>query len=94
MSSDKLDKGKDRWDLLPIVEIEQVVRVLSFGTAKYEDNGWQGVVKDNPDRYYAAALRHLVARRKGEIFDSETKLPHLAHGICDLIFLLWADNNS
>ena len=86
----KFDNNKDRWDLLPLEVIEEVVKVLTYGTQKYGDNNWKGV-KNLQERYYAACLRHLSAWRKGELLDSETKFSHLSHAICSLIFVSWKD---
>lgn len=88
----KGDSGKDRWDLLPWAETEQVVKVLTFGAKKYDDNNWQKVTEK--PRYIAAAFRHIIARVKGEHMDQETGLPHLAHAVCCLLFLLWHDTNG
>jgi hypothetical protein len=90
----KFDQGKPRWDLLPIREVEQVVKVLTAGAGKYADDNWQLVVADNPGRCIAAAYRHLAAWRQGEILDPETGLSHLAHAACNLFFLLWNDNEE
>lgn len=86
----KLDEGKDRWDLLPLGPVRDIVRVLTFGSVKYADNNWKHVEKPR-DRYYAAAMRHLTSWRAGELSDHETKLPHLAHAGCCLLFLAWFD---
>lgn len=88
----KADSGKDRWDLLPWEQVEQVVKVLTFGAKKYDDNNWQKVTEK--PRYIAAAFRHIIARVKGEHMDQETGLPHLAHAVCCLLFLLWHDTNG
>ena len=81
---------KDRWDLLPISVIEYIVKVLTFGANKYGPNLWQKL--DNfENRYYAATLRHIIAWRKGERIDKESGLPHLAHALCCLVFLLWKE---
>jgi hypothetical protein len=88
----KYDNGKMRWDLLPIKEVEQGVEVLTFGANKYTDNGWMDAIREKPDRYYAALLRHLVAWRKGEKTDPESGKPHLAHALCCLWFMMWQDN--
>jgi hypothetical protein len=88
----KYDDGKLRWDLLPIDLIEKVVAVLTYGGLKYGDYNWQAV--SNPrERYYAAVMRHIAAWRKGEVFDSEWNIEHLAHAITSLIFLMWFDRN-
>jgi hypothetical protein len=92
-TSKKHDKGKPRWDLLPLGLIEEVVKVLTFGSMKYNDNNWQGLDNAN-ERYYAAAMRHLVAWRNGEMKDSESGLSHLAHAACCLVFLFWFETKS
>ena len=67
----KNDQDKVRLDLIESQFIEDVGEVLTFGAKKYEPNNWQKV--ENPeDRYYAAALRHLIAWRKGEKTDGES----------------------
>jgi hypothetical protein len=88
----KDDAGKPRWDLLPYEAVEQVVQVLTFGAKKYPDpDNWRRV-PNHKDRYFAAAMRHLVAWKLGEKVDPETKLPHLAHGVCCMLFLLAKDD--
>ncbi len=83
----KDDGGKPRWDLLPWGAVEQIVKVLDYGAKKYEPHNWKKL--ENPDeRYFSAALRHLVAWRGGERLDPESKLPHLAHAACSILFLL------
>jgi hypothetical protein len=89
----KYDSGKDRWDLLPMECVEDVVKILTFGSVKYGPNNWQNVEPFN-DRYYAALMRHLVAWRKGEETDTESGLPHLSHAMCNVIFLLWYEKHK
>ena len=83
----KNDQGKNRLDLIEPQFIEGVGEVLTFGAQKYEPNNWQNV-EDPEDRYYAAALRHLMAWRKGETTDEESGLSHLKHAATNLMFLL------
>jgi hypothetical protein len=87
----KFDNDKLRWDLLPIDCVEDVVKILSFGAKKYGSNNWQGV---EPDRYYAALMRHLSASRQGELNDSESGLSHMAHVMCNVVFLLWFEKHK
>lgn len=55
---------KLRWDLLPMEEIEDIVRVYHAGAKKYGPNKWQNL--DNGfERYRAAAARHLMEYMKG-----------------------------
>ena len=84
---------KERWDLLPIDCIEDVVKILTFGSEKYGPNNWMDV-EDANNRYYAALMRHLAANRKGELIDEESGLPHLAHAMCNVVFLLWLEKNK
>ncbi len=87
MQGVKYDAEKLRWDLLPMALVEQVVGVLTYGAKKYDDENWRKV--DNQrSRYYAAAMRHIVAWWLGERNDPESGFHHLAHAMCCLIFLL------
>lgn len=83
----KDDNDKPRMDLLPFAALEGVAKVLTFGARKYGDDNWRDVTPFR-SRYLAAALRHLAAYGRGEVLDPETKLPHLAHAACCLLFLL------
>lgn len=89
----KNDAEKWRWDLLPWDAVEEVVKVLTYGARKYSVDNWKLVPRAR-DRYFSAAMRHLVAWRKGEKVDGEWGFSHLAHAICCLIFLLWMDGND
>jgi hypothetical protein len=89
----KFDDERNRWDLLPWREIEQVVKILTFGAKKYADDNWK-YIPDLKKRYFAAAMRHLVAWQKGEMLDQESGENHLSHALCCILFLLWDDNQS
>jgi len=82
----KKDMGKLRWDLVPLEAIEGLVKVLTFGAQKYEDNGWKGL-KNDQERIHGAVMRHYAALRKGQTIDEESGLPHLDHMMCNLMFL-------
>jgi hypothetical protein len=84
---------KNRWDLLPIDCIEEVVKILTFGSQKYGDNSWQEIENAN-ERYYAALMRHLAASRMGEKTDPESGLSHLSHVMCNVVFLLWLEKHT
>ncbi len=89
----KYDNDKLRWDLMPFDVLEEVVRVLEHGSQKYSDDNWKKVDNHRP-RYFSACLRHVLAWWQGEQDDKESGLPHLAHAICCLIFLLWKDKHG
>ena len=82
----KYDSGKLNWSLMPFGALQEVVKVLEFGSQKYAPNNWMYV--DNADeRYWNAAMRHLIAYKTESTNDSETGLSHLAHAICCMLFL-------
>ncbi len=83
----KFDAGKTRWDLVPLTVIESIAEVMTHGQKKYGANNWQAL-EDFEGRYFAACMRHLVAWRTEEHTDPESGLPHLAHALTCLTFLL------
>lgn len=85
----KADAGKDRWDLLPMNQIQKVVKVLTDGAEKYGDNGWRQV---EPERFFAAMMRHIYAWRYEQRKDEESGMNHMIHVICNAIFLAENDN--
>ena len=89
----KDDTKKRRYSLLPTGTVNHVVDVLEFGAIKYAPDNWQKV-PDARRRYYDAAMRHIDSWFGGEVKDSETELPHLAHAVCCLLFLIWFDSKA
>lgn len=89
----KADTGKPRLSLLPWRAVQQIVAVLEFGAAKYGADNWQRVPEAR-QRYFDAAMRHLLAWWDGERLDAESGLPHLSHAGCCILFLLWADKGD
>ena len=89
--NDFLDK-KLRWDLLPLLEIEDIVKVYTSGSEKYGDNTWQGL-PNGIERYKAALLRHLVEYEKGNEVDEETGCLHLAQVAWNAIAMLHISKN-
>ena len=78
---------KLRWDLLPLKEIEEIVKVYTAGSKKYGDNTWQKL-PNGMARYRAALLRHLVEYEKGNTVDEETGCKHLAQVAWNAIAML------
>ena len=83
----KYDGEKPRFDLVPARAELEVVKVLTYGAAKYGANNWSQL-EDLESRYLAAALRHISAHRRGEKIDPESGLPHLAHAATSLMFVM------
>jgi len=60
----KFDQGKLRWDLVPWESFEKVVEILTYGAEKYDAYDWTKL--DNwRNRYFSAAMRHLVSWFEG-----------------------------
>lgn len=89
----KYDNDKPRWDLLCPGLVEEAVDVLTFGAKKYGAWNWQKV-SDSENRYFSALIRHIVAYKKGEKIDPESGKSHLAHALCNLMFLYEADSGN
>ena len=88
----KFDDGKPMWRLLPFRELREVVDILTFGVKKYAIDNWKKVTP--PERYIDAAFRHFTSWVEGEKIDPETGKSHLAHAVCNLLFLMWFDNEK
>ena len=87
----KDDSGKTDWTLMPWKELEEVTEVLQFGASKYSRDNWKLV---EADRYRQAALRHLISYISGEKTDPESGKSHLAHLVCNALFLIWKENEA
>lgn len=90
--NDFLDK-KLRWDLLPLEEIEDIVKVYTAGSIKYGDNNWQNL-ENGYQRYKAAMLRHLLEYEKGNTIDKDTDCHHLAQVAWNAIAMLWISKHT
>jgi hypothetical protein len=93
MSGAKYDDGKILFRPLMhglALPLRAVAVVLSYGAQKYPEDSWQ-TVPDGKRRYEDAYYRHMNARGQGEVYDPESGLPHRAHELCNLMFLLWFD---
>lgn len=84
----RADKGKLRYDLLPPHVIQQLVAVLTGGAEKYGDSNWRTDGGMAWTRCYGSLMRHIQAWYMGEEKDPESGLSHLAHALCNLVFLL------
>ena len=80
-------KGAPRPDLVPAIAMAEVERVLAYGAQRYGADNWREVPHARK-RYFAAAMRHLIAWWLGEKADRDTGISHLAHVGCCVLFLL------
>lgn len=96
LKDDGLDGSKPvklRWDLIPIGCVEDLAKVLTYGAVHYKAESWKEL-EDAENRYYAALMRHLSAYRQGQLTDEESGLSHLAHAMCNVVFLLWFEKHK
>lgn len=80
----KFDTNKPQMELLSPMWVEGVAKVLTFGAKKYSSHNWRKGIHQS--RLIGAALRHLFAYLRGQNYDPETGLSHLAHASCCIMF--------
>lgn len=81
----KDDSAKLRYDLIPLFAQEQFVNVLTMGANKYGDRNWEKGMFWS--RLIGAIKRHIAAFEKGEDYDPESGLLHMAHVMTNAAFL-------
>lgn len=81
----RYDVGKIRHDLISPTAMNELAKVLTFGANKYEANNWRKGMKWS--RVIGSLKRHLNAIENGEDNDPETGLLHIAHVMCNAMFL-------
>jgi len=88
----RFDDGKNRFDLLPPWSIDQIAKVYTYGTIKYDDDNWW---KGMPwKKVIGPMLRHIWKWLRGEKYDDESGLHHLAHAAWQCIALMEYERNG
>ena len=83
----RYNDGKLRWSLIDRESLEEMVKVLEIGSEKYDDHNWK---KGLPfTEVSESLLRHMFAFMKGEDNDKESGKLHLAHVMCNAMFLIY-----
>lgn len=82
----KYDGGKPRMSLLDPYALSEAAKVLTFGEKKYAAHNWRKGFRYS--RLLDGVMRHINAFNDGEDLDPESGLSHLAHAMCNLMFLL------
>jgi Domain of unknown function (DUF5664) len=82
----KDDTGKITFDLLPDDALAAIQKILDFGAKKYAPRNWEKGM--NWLRVWNACMRHLWAWVRCEKEDPESKLSHLWHAGCCILFLI------
>lgn len=83
----RYNQGKvDLTQLSPVAQIMESL-VFGYGECKYDRGNWKKF-KDTEEKayleYLQCAKRHIMAYERGEFFDAESKLPHMAHAVWNL----------
>jgi len=73
----KYDKGKLRYDLIPADAMDQLAKVYTIGSIKYDDDNWRKGMRWG--KIFAAIMRHLWAFWGGEELDPEDGIAHTIH---------------
>ena len=81
----KADNGKPMWGLVPLASLEGMVRVLTFGCAKYGAHQYRAGMPYS--QILGALMRHVSAWQAGQENDPESGEHHLDHALCCLLFL-------
>ena len=82
----RYNQDKLRWDLLPILPLNEVIGVFNYGATKYAPWNWYRGMKYNVS--YQSGQRHRAAWWAGERNDPESGKHHLAHSIVNDLFNL------
>jgi hypothetical protein len=88
----KHDKGKLRYDLVPPIAFQGDAEVLTFGADIYGERNWENGI--DTGRLFAAAMRHLIAWRRGETINEESGLHHLKHARVNLVMIMVMEENA
>ena len=82
----KYDEGKTQWALLPPYSLEEVAKVYTYGATKYAANNWRKGMAWS--RTFSAVMRHCWKFWRGETYDKETGLHHMAHAAFGCLTLI------
>lgn len=86
MEGARYNKGKTRWGLLSWPALGELVKVLEFGAQKYDSWNWSKGLSWS--ECFESLQRHAIAWYQGEDTDPETGLSHMAHVLCNAMFLV------
>lgn len=89
----RFSEGKIRHDLIPPWIIDEIAKVYTYGTVKYNDDNWRKGLKWK--KFVIGPLqRHLNKWLRGEKVDSESNCHHLAMVIWQCIALMLYEKYS
>ena len=86
-TADRYNEGKPRMSLIDAEAQLELARVLTAGAAKYSQDNWR---KGMSWMSVCDSLeRHVAEWKKGVDHDDESRLHHMAHVMCNAMFLIW-----
>jgi len=89
----RFSEGKIRHDLIPPYPIDELAKVYTYGTIKYDDDNWRKGMKWK--RFVIGPLlRHLWKWIRGEKIDDESNCHHLAMVIWQCCCLMEYERNK
>lgn len=89
LTAERHNQDKTKISLTPAVAVEEVAKVFTFGAGKYAPHQWKGFNKQQQDEILDSLLRHIIAHQKGELYDDESGLLHLAHAGANIAMMLY-----
>ena len=83
----RFSAGKTRFDLVAPWAMDQIAQVYTYGTIKYDDDNWWKGLKWKKD-VLGCIFRHVWKWIRGEKWDDESGLHHLAHAAWSCMALM------
>lgn len=83
----RFSAGKVRHDLIAPWALNEVAKVYTYGTQKYDDDNWWKGLKWKRD-VFGCILRHVWKWFRGEKYDDESGAHHLAHAAWNCFALM------
>jgi hypothetical protein len=83
----RFTQGKIRYDLIAPYALEQLAKVYTYGTIKYDDDNWWKGLKWKAE-VFGCITRHIWKWMRGEKLDDESGLHHLAHAAWNCFVLI------
>jgi len=89
----RFSKGKIRYDLMAPWALDQIAQVYTYGTIKYDDDNWWKGLRWKKE-VFGCILRHIWKWFRGEKYDDESGLHHLAHAAWNCMALMEYERNG
>jgi len=89
----RFNTGKIRFDLIPPWCLEELAKVYTYGTIKYDDDNWWKGLKWRKE-VFGCITRHIYKWLRGEKYDDESGCHHLAHAAWNCFALMEYEKNG